>query len=308
MQPSPVSTPLVAVVGATATGKSDLAVAVASALGGEVVNADASQLYRGMDIGTAKLPQAERGGVPHHLLDVLDVRQESNVAAYQEQARAAVTDIQAAGQVAVLVGGSGLYVRAVLDPLELPGTDPDIRARWEQRADELGPAGLHRELAARDPVAAAVIAAPNVRRVVRALEVIEITGRPFAARLPAPGYVRPTVQVGLRLERSRLDRRIGKRVEAMLAAGLVEEVRQLERQGLREGRTAAAALGYSQVLAHLAGALTLEQVGDETTRATKAFARRQEKWFRRDQRICWLDAEQPVQVLARQVLALLGRK
>ncbi len=308
MQPGPVGRPLIAVVGATATGKSDLAVTIAVALGGEVVNADAAQLYRGMDIGTAKLPLAERAGVRHHLLDVLDVRQESNVAAYQQQARATIADLQAADRAAVLVGGSGLYVRAVLDRLEFPGTDPDIRARWEQRAGELGPAGLHRELAARDPVAAAVIAAPNVRRVVRALEVIDITGRPFAARLPAPGYVRPTVQVGLRLERSRLDRRIDERVGGMLAAGLIEEVRHLERQGLREGRTAAAALGYSQVLAHLEGALTLEQVRDETARATRAFARRQEKWFRRDERIVWFDAEQPVQVLARQVLELLGQK
>jgi tRNA dimethylallyltransferase len=285
----------VAVVGPTATGKSDLAVALALELDGEVVNADASQLYRGMDVGTAKLPPPERAGVAHHLLDVLDVTDEASVAAYQRDARAAVEDVLARGRVPVVVGGSGLYVRAVLEPLEFPGTDPRVRARWEQEAARLGPRALHAELAARDPAAAAAIDPANLRRVVRALEVVELTGRPFTATLPDGAYVRPTVQVGLRAPREVLDRRIADRVDAMLAAGLVEEVRVLEGRGLRQGRTASRALGYAQVLRHLDGETTLEEARDQTVRATRAFARRQDKWFRRDDRVVWVDATLPPQ-------------
>lgn len=281
---------VVAVVGATATGKSDLAVRLALALGGEVVNADASQLYRGMDVGTAKLPVPQRLGVPHHLLDVLDVTDEASVAAYQRDARAAIDGLADAGRVPVLVGGSGLYVRAALEPLEFPGTDPAVRARWEERAAAVGPRALHAELAERDPAAAAAILPSNVRRVVRALEVVELTGRPFTATLPSGEHVRPTVQVGLRAPREVLDERIAVRVDRMLDEGLVVEVQRLADAGLREGRTASRALGYAQVLDHLDGRLSLDEARDETVRATRAFARRQEKWFRRDDRIVWLDA------------------
>lgn len=281
---------VVAVVGATATGKSDLAVRLALALGGEVVNADASQLYRGMDVGTAKLSVPQRLGVPHHLLDVLDVTDEASVAAYQCDARAAIDGLADAGRVPVLVGGSGLYVRSALEPLEFPGTDPAVRARWEQRAAAIGPRALHAELAERDPAAAAAILPSNVRRVVRALEVVELTGRPFTATLPSGEHVRPTVQVGLRAPREVLDERIAVRVDRMLDEGLVDEVRRLADAGLRVGRTASRALGYAQVLDHLDGRLSLDEARGETVRATRAFARRQEKWFRRDDRIAWLDA------------------
>jgi tRNA dimethylallyltransferase len=296
----------VAVVGPTATGKSDLGIALAQALGGEVVNADASQLYRGMDIGTAKLLVDRRSGVPHHLLDVLDVTDEASVAAYQRDARAAVDDVLRRGGVPVVVGGSGLYVRALLEPLEFPGTDPEVRARWQQTADRIGPRALHALLAERDPAAAASIEPANVRRVVRALEVGEITGRPFVASLPPGDYVRPTVQLGLRAPRDVLDRRIADRVDAMLAAGLVDEVRLLAERGLREGRTASRALGYAQVLHHLDGRTTLDEARDETVRATRAFARRQEKWFGRDRRVHWLDATLPMEELLEHALAVVG--
>ncbi|WP_299034878.1 tRNA (adenosine(37)-N6)-dimethylallyltransferase MiaA [uncultured Pseudokineococcus sp.] len=286
--------PLVAVVGPTATGKSDLGTALALALGGEVVNADASQLYRGMDVGTAKLSVAERRGVPHHLLDVLDLRDDASVFAYQGAARAAVADVRARGLVPVLVGGSGLYVRAVLDALDFPGTDPVVRARWEAEAARVGSAALHARLAALDPAAAASIPAANERRVVRALEAVEVTGRPFSATMPRyehPPGVEPVVQLGLRLPRAALYSRVDLRVRRMADAGLVEEVRALEQQGLREGRTASRALGYAQVLDHLAGECSLEDALVATAAATRRFARRQESWFRRDPRLHWLDVD-----------------
>jgi tRNA dimethylallyltransferase len=289
---------VIAVVGPTAAGKSGLAVALARALGGEVINADSMQVYRGMDIGTAKLTPAERRGVPHHLLDLWDVRQAANVADYQRLARAATADVSARGRVPILAGGSGLYVRAALEDLSFPGTDPDIRARLEGELAETGPAALHARLAAADPGAAAAILPSNGRRIVRALEVIELTGRPFSATLPdyGPGPSSspvPAVQLGLRLPRAELDRRIEVRVDQMWAAGFEAEVRRLEQQGLREGRTASRALGYQQLLRYLAGEWTLDQARDETIRATRRFARRQESWFRRDPRILWLDATAP---------------
>jgi tRNA dimethylallyltransferase len=289
---------VIAVVGPTAAGKSGLAVALARALGGEVINADSMQVYRGMDIGTAKLTPAERRGVPHHLLDLWDVRQAANVADYQRLARAATADVSARGRVPILAGGSGLYVRAALEDLSFPGTDPDIRARLEGELAETGPAALHARLAAADPGAAAAILPSNGRRIVRALEVIELTGRPFSATLPdyGPGPSSspvPAVQLGLRLPRAELDRRIEVRVDQMWAAGFEAEVRRLEQQGLREGRTASRALGYQQLLRYLAGEWTLDQARDETVRTTRRFARRQESWFRRDPRITWLDATAP---------------
>ena len=284
---------LIAVVGPTATGKSGLGVELALRLGGEVVNADASQLYVGMDVGTAKLSIDERRDVPHHLLDVLGVRDDANVASYQQAARRVFADVRARGRTPILVGGSGLYVRAALDRLEFPGTDPAVRSRLEAEAAEIGQAALHERLRDVDPAAAAAILPGNVRRVVRALEVIELTGRPYSAGLPAYEYVVPAVQVGLRLARPLLDRRIEDRVDAMFTAGLAAEVERLAGQGLRDGRTASRALGYAQVLAYLDGECSLDQARADTVRATRAFARRQEKWFRRDPRIEWLDATAP---------------
>jgi tRNA dimethylallyltransferase len=286
-------THVIAVVGATATGKSGLGIALARALGGEIVNADSMQLYAGMDIGTAKEPAAARHGVPHHLLDIWPVTQAANVADYQKLARAAIDDIAARGRVPVLVGGSGLYVRAALDDLHFPGTDTATRARLTDELARLGPAALHARLATLDPDAAAAILPGNGRRIVRALEVIELTGGPFTATMPAYAKIRPAVQLGLTLPRPELDLRIAARVDRMWQAGLEAEVRRLAGQGLREGITASRALGYRQLLRHLDGEGTLDDARAETIKATKRFARRQESWFRRDPRVHWLDATAP---------------
>ncbi|WP_454367859.1 tRNA (adenosine(37)-N6)-dimethylallyltransferase MiaA [Streptomyces ambofaciens] len=277
-----------AVVGPTAAGKSDLGVFLAERLGGEVVNADSMQLYRGMDIGTAKLTPAERGGVPHHLLDIWDVTVTASVAEYQRLARERIDTLLGEGRWPVLVGGSGLYVRGAVDNLEFPGTDPEIRARLEEELELRGSGALHARLAAADPEAARAILPSNGRRIVRALEVIEITGRPFTANLPGHDSVYDTVQIGVDVARPELHERIALRVDRMWEAGLVDEVRALEAQGLREGRTASRALGYQQVLAALAGECTLDEARAETVRATKRFARRQDSWFRRDPRVHWL--------------------
>ncbi|KAA2254857.1 tRNA (adenosine(37)-N6)-dimethylallyltransferase MiaA [Solihabitans fulvus] len=280
----------VAVVGPTATGKSDLGVELARRLGGEVVNADAMQLYRGMDIGTAKMTEAERLGVPHHLLDVLDVTETASVAAYQREARAVIEALLAEGRTPVLVGGSGLYVQAVLDDLRFPGTDPEIRARLEHELAVFGADALHGRLLELDPAAAIAILPSNGRRVVRALEVIELTGQPFSATLPKPGPARyDTVLVGVDRDAAELDTRVDLRVERMFAAGLVDEVRELAARGLREGRTAPRALGYQQVLSALDGEIDLATAATETARATRRFVRRQRSWFRRDRRITWFD-------------------
>jgi tRNA dimethylallyltransferase len=279
---------VIAVVGPTAAGKSDLGVHLARELGGEVVNADSMQLYRGMDIGTAKLTVEERGGVAHHLLDIWEVTEAASVAEYQRLARAEIDRLLAEGRTPVLVGGSGLYVRGAIDALEFPGTDPAVRARLEAELEERGSGVLHARLAAADPEAARVILPSNGRRVVRALEVIEITGRPFTANLPGHDSVYDTVQIGVDVARPELDARITARVDRMWDAGLVDEVRALEARGLREGRTASRALGYQQVLAALAGECTEQEARDETVRATKRFARRQDSWFRRDPRVHWL--------------------
>lgn len=284
---------VVAVVGATATGKSDLGVALARALDGEVVNADAMQLYRGMDVGTAKLPVAERQGVPHHLLDVLDVAQEATLAAYQRAVEAALGDVLARGRVPVLVGGSGLYVRAALDLLEIPPTDPAVRAELEVEAERLGAAAMHARLAELDPASAGRILPGNVRRVVRALEVVRLTGRPFSATLPEPAYRRTAVQIGLRAPRPELDQRIGVRVRSMWDAGLLAEVQRLLPLGLREGRTAMRAVGYAQALGQLDGRLDEHEAMDETARLTRRLVRRQESWFARDDRIAWLPHDAP---------------
>jgi tRNA dimethylallyltransferase len=281
---------LVAVLGPTATGKSDLGVALAQRLGGEVLNADAMQLYRGMDIGTAKLTLAQRQGVPHHLLDVLEVTETASVAAFQRDARAIIERLRAAGRVPVLVGGSALYLRAVLDELSFPGTDPEVRARLEAELASVGSAALHQRLAQLDPKAASAVLTSNGRRIVRALEVIEITGSPFSAALPELGAPRyGAVLLGLDLPTEVLDHRIARRVGRMFDAGLVDEVRGLLDVGLRDGRTASRAVGYQQVLAALDGDGDLAWAAEDTVRATRRLVRRQRSWFRRDSRIRWLD-------------------
>jgi tRNA dimethylallyltransferase len=295
--------PLITVVGPTAAGKSGLSLRLAESLGGEIVNADSMQLYRGMDIGTAKLPPAERGGVPHHLLDIWEVTRTASVSEYQQLARAAIAEIRGRGRIPILVGGSGLYVRAAIDNLEFPGTDPLLRDGLEAELADLGAAVLHARLARADPAAAAAILPGNGRRIVRALEVIELSGRPFSATLPDYQSVYPAVQLGLQLPRDELDRRVADRVSRMWQAGLVAEVRELAGRGLRQGRTASRALGYAQILRFLAGEWTQEQAAAETARATRRFARRQEAWFRRDPRISWLPADEPG--LAGRALAVL---
>jgi tRNA dimethylallyltransferase len=293
----PDSSSPIAVVGPTATGKSDLALDLAAALsrdggpGAEVVNADAMQLYRGMDIGTAKLPPDQRHGVPHHLLDVLEVTETATVAAYQRDARAAVDAVRARGRVPVIVGGSGLYVQAVLDDLQFPGTDPAVRARLDDELAVVGPAAMHERLADRDPAAARGILPGNGRRIVRALEVVEITGKPFAASLPRPGAPRhDALIVGLDRDTAALDARIADRVDGMLEAGLVDEVRALEARGLREGATASRAVGYREVLDLLAGEIGLDEARRRIVVATRRLVRRQRSWFRRDARVHWVDA------------------
>lgn len=303
---TPGTPPVIAVVGPTAAGKSELGVALARDLGGEVVNADSMQLYRGMDIGTAKLRPEERAGVPHHLLDVWDVTEAASVAEYQRLARVEIDRLRAAGRAPVLVGGSGLYVRAVIDAMEFPGTDPVVRARLEEELAARGAGALHERLADADPEAARAILPSNGRRIVRALEVIEITGRPFTANLPGHEAVYDTVQIGVDVARPELDARIASRVDRMWEAGLVSEVRELATAGLRSGRTASRALGYQQVLAALAGECTEEEAHAETVRATKRFARRQDSWFRRDPRVRWLSgAEADSAQLAAKAVALL---
>ena len=277
---------VVAVVGPTAAGKSDLALELAQTLGGEVVNADSMQLYRGMDIGTAKLPLAERQGVPHHLLDIWDVTVTATAAAYQQLCRAAIDDLLARGVTPVLVGGSGLYLRAALDDLQFPGTDPLLRAALEAELADSGPVALHARLAALDPEAATRMQPTNGRRVVRALEVVTLTGA-MPGRMTSYDVHYATTYLGL--DRVDLAERIGQRIDRMWADGLVEEVRRLERLGLREGMTASRALGYGQVLALLDGSLDEPAARAQTAIATRRFARRQRAWFRRDPRITWLE-------------------
>jgi tRNA dimethylallyltransferase len=291
----------VVLVGPTAVGKSALAVRLAqhyrdAGRPAEVVNADSMLVYRGMDVGTAKPTPAERGDVPHHLLDVLEVHQTATVAEFQALARAAIADCRSRGVIPVVVGGSALYVRAVVDDFAFPGTDAGVRGRWERELALVGAEALHRRLASVDPAAAARIEPANGRRIVRALEVGELTGAPYAATLPAHRYLLPdVVQIGLRIDRPTLDARIEARVDAMWDAGFVAEVTRLaeRRPGLREGLTASRALGYRQLLAHLDGELSEDQAREQTVLGTRRFARRQDGWFRRDDRIRWLAWDRP---------------
>jgi tRNA dimethylallyltransferase len=289
--------PIVAIVGATGTGKSALALDVAERLTesgrvAEIVNADAMQLYRGMDIGTAKVPEHERRGIRHHLLDVLDPADEAAVAWYQAQTRRVLAEILARGGVPILVGGSGLYVSSVLFDFRFPGTDPEVRARLEDELENLGPGMLHRRLSALDPEAAAAIGPRNGRRLVRALEVIELTGEPFGAGLPdAAEFWRPTVMLGLRAPRADLVRALDARVADMWRAGIVDEVRSLAPRGM--GTTASRAIGYAQALAQLSGELDEGEAIASTAALTRRYARRQVSWFSRYPQIDWLDWDDP---------------
>ncbi|HEY2313800.1 MAG TPA: tRNA (adenosine(37)-N6)-dimethylallyltransferase MiaA [Streptosporangiaceae bacterium] len=282
--------PVIAVVGPTAAGKSELSLALARTLGGEVVNADSMQLYQGMDIGTAKLAVPERAGIAHHLLDIWPVTQAASASEYQQLARQAIDDIRGRGKTPILVGGSGLYVRAAIDNLEFPGTDPAVRAGLEAELSEVGPAPLHARLAVLDPVAAAAILQGNGRRIVRALEVIQVSGRPFSATLPEYESVYPVIQLGVAVPRPELDQRIADRVDRMWRLGLLDEVRRLDAAGLRDGRTASRALGYAQVLKFLSGDWSEDEAAAQTIQATRRFVRRQESWFRRDPRVQWIPA------------------
>ena len=300
--------PIITVVGATATGKSDLALDLADRLGGEIINTDSMQFYRGMDIGTAKLPVDERRGIPHHLIDILDVTEEANVQDFQARARAAITDIRERGLRPILVGGSGLYVRAAVDHMEFPGTDPQVRARLEAEV-ATDRWALHQKLRELDPTAAEKITVNDQRRIARALEVIELTRRPFSAQLPDYQEIEPTVHLGLSMDRAILHERIATRVHLMWEHGWVDEVIRLLDAGLAEGKTASRAIGYAQIQRHLAGELTAAEAKEETTIRTRQFARRQDTWFRRDPRIHWIDgsAADPEQNLAAALVALNER-
>lgn len=281
---------LIFIVGATATGKSDLAIKVAQKLQGEIVNADSMQLYKGMDIGTAKLSKNERQGIEHHLIDILEVTEDSSAAQYQALARAKIDELLLQGIPTIVVGGTGLYVKSILDDLNFPDTNEEVRARLQRECESIGALALHAKLAKLDPAAAAAIPAQNSRRVIRALEVIELTGRPFTANLPRQGSSRypDAKQFGLVMDREKLSDVISNRVERMWEKGFVAEVRELLAKGLREGKTSRAALGYSQIIRFLDGELSEIEAQEDTKRATRQYSRRQETWFSRDNRITWL--------------------
>jgi tRNA dimethylallyltransferase len=286
---------VIVICGATATGKSDIALDVAEHIGAEIINADSMQLYRGMDIGTAKLKVAERRNIAHHLLDVLDVTEDSTVAWYQEHARSAIAEIHSRGLHAIIVGGTGLYIKAILDDLNFPDTDPQVRANLEKLGEEFGAHYLFERLQELDPAAALAIDRANIRRIIRALEVIEITGKPFTANLPREDSSRfpDALQFGLVMDREHLRDRIDLRVDHMWQEGFVAEVDQLITQGILRGTTAQRALGYAQILAMREGTLSEDEAKEETKRASRQYARRQETWFSRDRRIQWVATHQP---------------
>ena len=284
---------LIVIGGATATGKSDLAVDLAERIGAQIINADSMQLYRGMDIGTAKLTMDERHGIVHHMLDLIEVSTDANVSWYQGAARAQIDELLAQSIPVIVVGGTGLYIKAILDDLNFPDTDPVVRAKLEVEAENIGVDALHRRLGILDPAAAAAIPKENIRRVIRALEVIEITGKPFTANLPRENSTRypQALQFGLNVDRNDLDARVDLRVDRMFERGLVDEVETLIGIGMLEARTARAALGYAQVIAMRAGDISAADAITFSKLATRQYIRRQETWFRRDQRITWLEAD-----------------
>ena len=282
--------PAIVIVGPTAVGKTDLSLEVAKAFGGQIINADSMQLYKGMDIGTAKLPLSDRQGIKHHMLDVLDVTQTANVADYQREGRKVVSELDQAQIRSVVVGGSGLFIQGLLEDLQFPGSDPEIRDRLTLEAQRIGADAIYQRLVEIDPEAAANILPGNTRRVIRALEVIELTGQAPVTTLEQLPEVIPSIRIGLKRDRVELDARIAKRVEVMWETGLVDEVRELEKVGLRDGLTASKALGYAQVLDALSGLISFDEAKEKTIQATKRFARRQESWFNRDQKITWFDA------------------
>jgi tRNA dimethylallyltransferase len=285
---------LIVICGATATGKSDLSVSLAQKIDAEIINADSMQLYKGMDIGTAKISTEEQQGIPHHMLDLLEVYQDANVAWYQEKARSVISDIHARGKDAIIVGGTGLYIKAILDELNFPDTDPVVRAELELELATKGITPLFERLEKLDPAAALAIDKANSRRVIRALEVIKITGKPFTANLPREESSRYPYakQFGLVMDRDTLSERISLRVDRMWEKGFVQEVEKLLTSGIMQGTTAQRALGYAQVIAQIEGKVTQEEAQEETKRATRQYARRQETWFSRDERITWIS---PVQ-------------
>jgi tRNA dimethylallyltransferase len=283
---------LVIISGATATGKSELAIEVAKEIGAEIISADSMQLYKGMDIGTAKLTMAERQGITHHLLDLVDVKTDVTVSWYQELARAKIDELRGAGKSVVVVGGTGLYIKAILDDLNFPETDPEVREKLNQEAEKIGGDAMHQRLAKLDPAASLAIPKENVRRVIRALEVIKITGKPFTAILPREDSSKypDAMQFGLAMDRESLDIRIDNRVAKMWEASFVDEVEELINQGILEGKTAQAAIGYAQIIRMKHGSMSQEEAIEDTARATRQYARRQETWFSRDLRITWLSA------------------
>lgn len=283
--------PAFVIVGPTAVGKTDLSLDVAQQISGQIINADSMQLYKGMDIGTAKLPLAERRGIAHHMIDVLEVTETANVADYQRDARKVIEQLAQESVQSVVVGGSGLFIQALLEDLQFPGSDPEIRERLTREAEEIGPEAIYQRLVEVDPEAAKNILPGNTRRVIRALEVIELTGQAPVTTLQQLTEIVPSVRIGLRRDRAELDKRTTKRVELMWEQGLVEEVMHLEAKGIRNGLTASKALGYAQVLSALAGEISLDEAMIQTIQATKRFARRQESWFARDGKIHWLDAQ-----------------
>ncbi|WP_234992729.1 tRNA (adenosine(37)-N6)-dimethylallyltransferase MiaA [Varibaculum vaginae] len=303
--------PLVAVVGLTASGKSGFSLQLARALGergipGEIISADAFQLYRGMDIGTAKVSVQEREGIPHHLLDVLELQEKASVAAYQHSCRQVINDIRRRKALPILVGGSGLYVRAALDEIEFPGTDSGIRTRLAAQAAQLGIDKMHQRLAEVDPQSAAKILPSNERRVIRALEVYELTGKKFSATMPRREYFQPTLQLGIKWPLDVLDERICQRTTQMLVHGFIQEVAGLEKQGLADTPTACRATGYQAVMDLLAGKITREEATEQIALQTRQLARKQRKWFRKDPRIHWLDGEAGAAANLDQALTLLG--
>ncbi len=304
------SNPLIVICGATATGKSDLAIALAEKLDAQIINADSMQVYTGMDIGTAKVPLSERMGIPHHLLDIFPVNQDMTVAKYQELARREVERFRESEIPTIIVGGTGLYIKSILDDLNFPDTDPGVRARITEEAEALGNEALHARLATLDPLAALAIPSANIRRVIRALEVIEITGQPYTSNLPREGSTRypDAIQIGLAMDREDLGDRINKRVDQMWELGFVDEVEELINQGILEAKTAQAAIGYAQIISMKHGLMSEEEAREDTKRATRQYVRRQETWFSRDERITWLSSQSSTSMRLESALATIIKR